>query len=476
MNADTSSRSGVLIGLSQRPAAQTAILLLLLALPATIRAQFIVQTNATNTISIMKYTGPGGDVDIPSEISDMPVVSIEFEAFSGQANLTGITFPNTLFKIGGSTFQGTGLRSVVIPDSVRILGSMAFFYCTSLTNAVIGSSVNGIYSMTFVRTSLTSVTIPDSVTNLDYRAFGSCSKLTSITIGTNVASIGDLAFESCTNLTSIFFKGDAPNLGSSVFAGVTHATVYYLSGTTGWSPTFGGLPAVMWDPPLIRKSPQTQTAEAGSAVSLRVKASGGQPLLCLWYRNQTNLITCETNCQLTLTNVQIPQAGAYNVIVTNACGAVTGSPAALSVIPPVGRRTAPGFQVTGNLGTMINLDYANALSATPAWLPLDTITLAGTSQYYFDLTLPVPSRRFYQAWPMGRPGVGVPLSLPGLFSALTVTGSIGNSVRVDYINRYGPTDAWVTLDTVKLTSPSQLYFDTSAPGQPERLYRVVPSP
>jgi hypothetical protein len=49
-------------------------------------------------------------------------------------------------------------------------------------------------------------------------------------------------------------------------------------------------------------------------------------------------------------------------------------------------------------------------------------------------------------------------------------------VRVDYINQFGPTDAWVALDTVMLTSASQLYFDVSAPGQAPRLYRLVQVP
>jgi hypothetical protein len=524
MNPDPSSATLLRIGLSQRPASQTAILLFLLALPVTSRAQFLFETNA-NAITITAYTGPGGEVDIPGTITDLPVVSIQYQAFGFSCPLctlvTAVTIPNSVTNIGGGAFSscpnltnlalgngvifigmdafrgcpltsitlpnslrtmasgvfyGAPLTSVTLPDSLTYLGIMAFEGCGSLTNVTIGNGLRQINGLTFTRTALTGVTIPDNVTNIGNSAFERCTRLTSVTIGTNLASIDYTAFQSCTNLRALYFKGNAPSLGSAVFDGDTNATVYYLPGTTGWGPTFGGLPTVMWNPPVIQKSPRTQTAEAGSAVGLWVKATGGQPLMCLWYLSQTNPIAWGTNCQLTLTNVQYAQAGAYTVIVTNACGAVTGSPAALSVIPPVGRRTAPGFQVTGNLGTMINLDYANALSATPAWLPLDTITLSGTSQYYFDLTLPVPSRRFYQAWPMGTPGVGVPLSLPGLFSALTLTGSIGNSVRVDYINRYGPTDAWVTLDTVKLTSPSQLYFDTSAPGQPERLYRLVPVP
>jgi hypothetical protein len=60
--------------------------------------------------------------------------------------------------------------------------------------------------------------------------------------------------------------------------------------------------------------------------------------------------------------------------------------------------------------------------------------------------------------------------------AITLTGAIGRSVRVDCINRFGPIDAWGTLATVALTNTSQLYFDTSSIGQPARLWRIVPVP
>ncbi len=57
-----------------------------------------------------------------------------------------------------------------------------------------------------------------------------------------------------------------------------------------------------------------------------------------------------------------------------------------------------------------------------------------------------------------------------------MTGTIGSSLRIDAINQFGPTDAWVPLATNILTSPSQLYFDTSSIGQPPRLWRIVPVP
>src|ERR1019366_7060237 len=118
----------------------------------------------------------------------------------------------------------------------------------------------------------------------------------------------------------------------------------------------------------------------------------------------------------------------------------------------------------------------SSLSGRPNWLPLDTVTLASTSQYYFDLSEPLPPQRFYRAWQTGTPSVIPSLSLPGLVPAITLTGNIGGSVRLDYINQFGPIDAWVTLATVTLTNTSQLYFDTSSISQPARLWRIVPAP
>jgi len=63
-----------------------------------------------------------------------------------------------------------------------------------------------------------------------------------------------------------------------------------------------------------------------------------------------------------------------------------------------------------------------------------------------------------------------------LIPAITLTGNMGDSWRLDYINQFGPIDAWVTLNTVTLTNTSQLYFDVSCVGQPQRLYRLVQVP
>jgi hypothetical protein len=374
-----------------------------------------------------------------------------------------------------------------LPDSVVSIADYAFGWCTILNSVRIGNSVTRIGNGAFyVCTGLTEVTIPNSVTSIKWGTFDSCSSLINITIPASVTSIEDSAFSDCTSLREVYCQGNAPFLGGTyVFTRASNVTVYYLPGTTGWGPTFAGCPTMRLNPPAIRTGPQTQTAEAGSAVGFRVKASGSSPLSCVWYLNYTNLISCSTNweseltnprfAQLELTNVQFSQSGTYIVVFSNWLSAVTSAPAMLNVIAAVQRRPVTGIKVTGEAASLSNVDYASSLSPAPNWTTLGSVSLTSTSQYCFDLTRPLPPQRYYRAWQTGTPGVRPSLGLH-MIPAITLTGNIGGSVRLDYINQFGPTDAWVTLATVTLTNTSQLYFDVSARGLPDRLYRVVPLP
>ncbi len=233
--------------------------------------------------------------------------------------------------------------------------------------------------------------------------------------------------------------------------------------------------ALVADAPIVKVPPSSQTAETGSTVNVIVHAQGLSPLIYQWFFNGTNLGNPGSSSTLTLNNVRSRDAGDYFVVVSNVYGAVTSAPAVLSLISPVARRMVPALTLKGEPGTSLNLEFIRALDRTLAWTMLDIVDLTNASQWYFDAMEPLAPARFYRA--RQTEGLNQPprLSL-FLTPAVTLTGAIGSSARVDYINQIGPTDAWVTLATVTLTNTSQEYFDTSAIGQVPRVYRVVTSP
>jgi hypothetical protein len=146
-------------------------------------------------------------------------------------------------------------------------------------------------------------TVPTSVTNIGDSAFVMCTSLPNITIPNSVTSIESYAFASCSNLTGVYFRGNAPSGGSdsSMFSGADNATVYYLLGTTGWEPTFGGRPTALWLPHVLTGDGSfgVQANQFGFNISwasgMTVAVDACTNLTNpVWTPLQTNLLTADT--------------------------------------------------------------------------------------------------------------------------------------------------------------------------------------
>ena len=87
-------------------------------------------------------------------------------------------------------------------------------------------------------------------------------------------------------------------------------------------------------PARILSNPADVVATNGDTVELTVQGDGSTPLFYQWYFNQTQLLTYATNAVLHLSNVSSAQAGSYTVVLTNAYGSVTSTPATLTVFSP----------------------------------------------------------------------------------------------------------------------------------------------
>ena len=240
-------------------AARLLSLLLLLALPAVVQAQFNYITN-NGTITIVRYTGSGGAVTIPDTINGLPVTSITNSAFSLCDRLTSVTIPDSVTSIGDSAFASCfGLTNVSLGNGVINIGTNVFQNCPSLTAITVGPN-NPVYSsvagVLFNQNQTTLIQypegiagdyiVPNSVTNIGNYAFYDCIHLGCVTIGNNVTSIGEYAFAECTSVMLVYFQGNAPSADSTVFSGDYILEVCYQPWTTGWGATFEGFTTALW--------------------------------------------------------------------------------------------------------------------------------------------------------------------------------------------------------------------------------------
>ena len=198
-------------------------------------------TYSTNngTVTLIQYTGSGGDVIIPDTIAGLPVASIGDFAFSGCTGLTNVTIPKTVTSIGNLVFSGCPSLRAITVDA----GNSAY---RSVDGVLFDKSQTTLLQCPGGKTE--SYTIPNGVTSIASWAFDHCTGLSSVTLASSVTSIGDGAFYFCTGLTAVYFQGNAPSLGWEVFLGDGDATGYYLPGSTGWSSWFGHLPTALWVP------------------------------------------------------------------------------------------------------------------------------------------------------------------------------------------------------------------------------------
>jgi plastocyanin len=118
-------------------------------------------------------------------------------------------------------------------------------------------------------------------------------------------------------------------------------------------------------PPSITTQPASQTVDAGTNVTLSVKAIGSLPLSWQWFFNGTAIVT-ETNSSLNLSNVMSVNAGDYFVIVSNAFGSATSSVATLTVCQFVLSKSGASFLAAGGKDSV-------AVTASPqcAWTATD---------------------------------------------------------------------------------------------------------
>jgi len=129
-------------------------------------------------------------------------------------NSENVVIPDSVRKIGSEAFRGnTTMKSVIIPDSVQTIQYGAFAGCTSLK----------------------SVSIPDSVTTIEDSAFNGCTSLSEVSLGKCLYTMGSGVFADCDSLSGVSVSPENPS-----FCAEDHAL--YNSNKTTLYQYFAGSP------------------------------------------------------------------------------------------------------------------------------------------------------------------------------------------------------------------------------------------
>ncbi|HXI69435.1 MAG TPA: polysaccharide lyase family 7 protein [Verrucomicrobiae bacterium] len=84
-------------------------------------------------------------------------------------------------------------------------------------------------------------------------------------------------------------------------------------------------------PPVITSQPASQAVSAGNNATFIIGANGSAPLTYRWWFRTNTFLPWATGNSATVTNAQLPDSGAYFVVVSNSFGVVTSAVATLTL-------------------------------------------------------------------------------------------------------------------------------------------------
>ena len=126
------------------------------------------------------------------------VTAVGTSAFRRCNNLTSVALPTGLVSIGKYSFQNSGIKKIVFPNTLKSIGDGAFENCWQIT----------------------AVTLPDKLESVGPNAFSYMLNLQKVVLPSTLQSIGDRTFFRNQNLTSVESHISEPfDISESVFAG-----------------------------------------------------------------------------------------------------------------------------------------------------------------------------------------------------------------------------------------------------------------
>ncbi|NQN54368.1 leucine-rich repeat protein [Streptococcus suis] len=137
--------------------------------------------------------------------------------FSGSSILEKVTFEEGRTAIPSEFLANTGVKEVILPKELKVIGSGAFRSTHNLKEIDLGEKLEELGSEAFRNSGLTHITLPDSLTSFGYAAFADSSSLQSVRLPDALTTVPEEAFRD-TGLTSLTLPSSVNDIARDAFA------------------------------------------------------------------------------------------------------------------------------------------------------------------------------------------------------------------------------------------------------------------
>lgn len=149
------------------------------------------------------------------------VTQITRHAFYGCENLKEITIPETVTYYGVTPFEKSGITSIFIPASVKILENYAFADSKIPVTFADSKNINSVGSCAFENYELLKSIDLSGCSSIGYSAFENCVNLESVILSQELQTIGSSAFKGCINLKFFSIPNGVKSIARETFSDCT---------------------------------------------------------------------------------------------------------------------------------------------------------------------------------------------------------------------------------------------------------------
>jgi uncharacterized repeat protein (TIGR02543 family) len=167
---------------------------------------FIISSDG-KSMSVKGYNGSESIITIPSYQNQLPVTSIDVDAFKRDTVVTQIIIPSTITEIASGAFEESVLCELTLGSGITTIASGAFKNAKALRGVFAG-------------------------------------------VNLGISTIGANAFEGCSDLKYVYLPASLLSIGANAFLNISNDAIIYMSGIgaqSGFASDWSATASVVWN-------------------------------------------------------------------------------------------------------------------------------------------------------------------------------------------------------------------------------------